>query len=347
MNDPTKRIRVPLAIWVMQCFVFCGLGCVPEVENEVVVYTAVDREYAAVIFDGFERQYEDMLVSRQFDVESTKTLGLVTRLEEEKNRPLCDVFWNNEVLHTIRLQQKGILKRRRWNIPDSWPAGFRGKDGSWVGFAARGRILLVNKENLPDRESWPTSVSQLADSQFENRCGMAFPIYGTTATHMAVLKANNGEAFDDWIQSVQNNAVVLSGNKQVALAVSNGELDWGLTDTDDAIIEIEKGAPVEIIFPDQLPDQPGMLFIPNTVAVLENSPHPVAAEQMADYLINQETESRLAMGNSAQFPVWPEAEVRSRIEPEEPLRWMDVDFESAAAQWDNLSTMLRSTFSSN
>ena len=116
---------------------FASVGCVSRPENEVVVYTAVDREYAAPILDGFERQFEDLLVSRQFDVESTKTLGLVTRIESESEKPLCDVFWNNEILHTIRLQQAGLLESRKWELPNDWPDGFASSDGTWVGIAAR------------------------------------------------------------------------------------------------------------------------------------------------------------------------------------------------------------------
>ena len=28
----------------------------------------------------------------------------------EANRPRCDLFWNNEILNTIRLKEKGLCK---------------------------------------------------------------------------------------------------------------------------------------------------------------------------------------------------------------------------------------------
>ena len=336
---------------IVACMSVLGLGCVPQREKNVVLYSASDREFVAPILDAFERTNSGTEIARQFDVEASKTLGLVTRIEREKERPHCDVFWNNEIIHTIRLQKQGLLASRRWKVPDTWPKGFKAKDGTWIAFAARARVLLVNKDKLPDPANWPKSVLELADKKWHHRCGLAYPIYGTTATHMAVMAshsdkvlADSGARIDylksdqslDWIRwsdSWITHSVVLAGNKQVAMAVSGGELDWGLTDTDDAIIEKEAGHPVEIVFPDQEKDGFGTLFIPNTISVLAKAPNPTAAALLADYLVSERTESRLAMGNSGQFPVWPEAKIKSRLSGEKELTWAEVDFEKAAESW--------------
>ena len=328
-----------------------GLGCIPQREKNVVLYSASDREFVAPILDAFERANSGTEIARQFDVEASKTLGLVTRIEREKERPRCDVFWNNEIIHTIRLQKQGLLASRRWKVPDSWPIGFKAKDGTWIAFAARARVLLVNKDKLPDPANWPKSVLELADKKWHHRCGLAYPIYGTTATHMAVMASHSEKVIADtgsdsdfiksdrsldwirWSDGWINHSVVLAGNKQVALAVSSGELDWGLTDTDDAIIEKEAGHPVEIVFPDQEKSGFGTLFIPNTISVLAKAPNPTSAALLADYLVSEKTESRLAMGNSGQFPVWPEAKIKSRLSGEKELSWAQVDFEKAAEGW--------------
>lgn len=327
---------------------FWGVGCVPRRENSVVLYCAADREYAAPILDAYERAADGTQVVRQFDVEASKTLGLVTRIEQESSSPKCDVFWNNEILHTIRLQQQGLLAARRWPIPDDWPKNYRASDGTWVGFAARARVLLINTDRLKDREAWPRGVSELADERWHKKCGMAFPIYGTTATHMAVLATHSDilgtdRKWDAWIRDVAANAVVLAGNKQVALGVSSGELDWGLTDTDDAIIEVESGKPVAILFPDQSPGKPGTLFIPNTLAVIRRGPHPIAGASLVDHLVSEKVESRLTMSSSAHFPLWPTASESSRILTEN-TRWADVDFETAARDWERVREALLAVF---
>ena len=137
----------------------------------------------------------------------------------------------------------------------------------------------------------------------------------------------------------------MAGNKQVARAVADGELAFGLTDTDDAIIELESGRPVAIVFPDQEGDEPlGTLMIPNTLAIIEGAQRRDAAERLVEYLLSPEAEGRLAAGPSAQFPLNPQLSVKSRTAPAEPIREMQVDFAAAASKWDAAAEFLRDEF---
>jgi iron(III) transport system substrate-binding protein len=202
----------------------------------------------------------------------------------------------------------------------------------------------VNTRLVPP-DARPDSIHDLLDPRWQGQAGIAKPLFGTTATHAAVLFATWGDDrarqfFDD----LRANAKVLGGNKQVAEAVSRGELAFGLTDTDDALIEVEKGNDVEIVFPDQAEGEFGTLFIPNTLCLLKNSPNPENAERLLDYLLSPEVEQRLAEGASAQFPVNPRVKATSRAAPEKPVRWMTVDFQSAADAWDSASDYLKNRF---
>ncbi|TWU39242.1 extracellular solute-binding protein [Novipirellula artificiosorum] len=326
---------------------FLVFGCVPRSESDVVVYSALDEEFATPILDAFERSVEqETVVVSKFDVESTKTVGLVNRILAEREKPVCDLFWNNEILHTVRLQKLGLLQPRSWAVEQGWPSDMIASDGSWCGFAARARVILVNTDRITDPADYPRSVSDLTDKKWKGQCAMARPLFGTTATHFAVLRELNGhQPTLDQLGQMKDNAVVLSGNKQVALAVSAGTAAWGLTDTDDAIIEQDLGRPVAIVFPDQLPDQSGTLRIPNSVALLKNSPHPVAAARLADYVVSPKTEDRLAMGESSQLPVSRAAKFPPRVLPDQPVRWMQVDFEAAAENWDQWAAEVLEIFS--
>ena len=280
----------------------------------------------------------------KFDVESTKTVGLVNTIIAEGDQPSCDLFWNNEIMHTVRLQKLGLLQKRNWNVT-GWPKDMIASDGTWCGFAARARVLIVNTRLIADPADYPSSVSELADPKWKGKCAMARPLFGTTATHFAVLREKNGrDAAIGFLKSIKENAVILSGNKQVALAVSAGNVAWGLTDTDDAIIEKDLGRDVSIVFPDQASDQPGTLRIPNTIAVLKNAPHSVAANKLADFLVTPMVEDRLAMGNSSQMPISVESKFPPRVLPEDPIRWMRVDFERAADDWEPWAKELNELF---
>jgi iron(III) transport system substrate-binding protein len=333
-------------VWRLAIFAICLLptGCWSASGPEVIVYSALDSEFSKPILETFTEE-TGIAVRPKFDVESTKTVGLTEALLAEADRPRCDVFWNNEILNTLRLQRRGLLDAYHPPIAQDYPAAFRSPQGTWHGFAARARVLVVNTDLLPKAER-PRSIHDLTDPKWRGRAAMAKPLFGTTATHAACLFAYWGdERAKEFFRAVKANDVqILSGNKQVALAVAAGQLPFGLTDTDDAIIEQEKGMPVAIVYPDQGEQEMGTLFIPNTLAILKGCPHPEAARRLVDFLLSPEVETRLAAGPSAQIPLNPEAKAEVRVETPRTVRPMQVDFEAAAEKWDTAAKFLRDEF---
>ncbi len=281
-------------------FLFASVvsGCSKREPPEVVVYTALDQEFSKPIFENFSHD-TGIVVKAKYDTESTKTVGLTQAIIAERERPRCDLFWNNEILNTLRLERAGLLRPYDSPAAAEYPANDRSPKNAWFGFAARARVLIVNTNQIPE-DRRPKSIRDLADPQWYERCGIAKPLFGTTATHAACLFAVWGDdAAQEFFRGVKHNARIMSGNKQVAEAVAGGSLAFGLTDTDDAIVEVEKGMPVAIVYPDQEVGQVGTLYIPNTLALVKDSPHGKEAEQLLDYLLSADVERRLAEGPSA------------------------------------------------
>lgn len=319
-------------------------GCTTRSEREVVVYTALDSEFSEPILERYEAQ-SGVPTRPKFDVEANKTLGLTQEIIAEADRPRCDVFWNNEILNTLRLEQRGLLDAYQPKMAAAYPALFRSPHNTWHGFAARARVLLINTQALAD-SGRPESIYDLADEKWRGRCGLAKPLFGTTATHVACLFARLGdEKARQLLADIKaNEAQVFPGNKQVAQAVSSGQIVFGLTDTDDAMGEIEQGHPVEIVYPDQQDDGLGTLFIPNTLAILKGAPHPEEARKLVDYLLTPDIEVELANGPSAQIPLSTKVEVELRVETPRTVRAMQVDFHEAAEQWDTAARAARDAF---
>ena len=275
-NEPGRRsMRATRVITAWLAVAGCALlslnGCWRSAGPEVVAYVALDSEFSAPILAEFSQETGIQALPK-FDIESTKTVGLTEALIAERDRPRCDVFWNNEILHTLRLEKLGLLEPYVSPAAADFPAMYRSPRGMWYGFAARARILIVNTEKIPpDRR--PKSIHDLVAPEWQGQVGLAKPLFGTTATHAACLFAVWG---DDkaraYFDRLKQSAKIVGGNKQVAEAVASGQLAFGLTDTDDAMVEVEKGMPVEIIYPDQEADGLGTLFIPNTVSILRGAP---------------------------------------------------------------------------
>ena len=335
---PAQRTSM---IWALAGLLL-STGCLTRTEQEVVVYTALDEEFSKPILEDFTRA-TGVAVRAKFDVESTKTVGLTQEILAERNRPRCDLFWNNEVVNTLRLQRAELLDSYASPAAAPFPKQFRSQQDLWHGFAARARVLIVRTDLPP--EDRPDSIHDLTDPKWRGRAGIAKPLAGTTATHAACLFAAWGdEAAQQFFREVKANARVMGGNKGVARAVASGELAFGLTDTDDAIIELEAQQPVTLIYPDQGDGQIGTLFIPNTLALIKGSERPAAARQLVDYLLSPAVEGRLAAGPSAQIPLNPAVEPNHRVESPQTIRAMVVDFDAAADRWDAAARFLRDEF---
>ncbi|QDU31584.1 putative binding protein component of ABC iron transporter precursor [Anatilimnocola aggregata] len=325
-------------------FFFSALaGCQPS-QPEVVVYSALDREFSEPVLKEFTRQTNIKALAK-YDLESTKTVGLTQAIIGEVPRPRCDIFWNNEILNTLRLEERGLLDAYHSPQASHYPEQFRSLSGTWHGFAARARVIIVNID-LVDAVDFPTSIYDLTKPQYRGRTAIAKPLFGTTATHAACLFAVLGDdKAKAYFNALRENQVqVLGGNKQVAEAVAAGSLAFGLTDTDDAIIEMEKGSRVAIIYPDRNDDQLGTLFIPNTLAIIKGAPHPAEAKRLVDYLLSPAVEEALANGDSAQIPLNRQVKIIPRVETPGTVKAMPVDFAAAAKKWDSTAKYIHEQF---
>ena len=257
-------------------------------------------------------------------------------IRSESARPRADVFWNNEIIHTIRLKKAGLLEEYSPTSADEFPSQFRDPEGHWHGFAARARVLIMNTKLVAEKDQ-PTSINDLTLPQWRRKIAIAKPFFGTTATHAASIYATMGtEKADQFFANLHRNQVqVLAGNKPVAEAVAAGRIAIGLTDTDDALVLKAQGHPVKWIYPDRNADQSGTLFIPNTLAMIKNSPNQEGAQRLLDWLYRPEVETLLANGPSGQIPLSTKARSSPKWDDLNSVKPMKVDFGKAAELFDD------------
>src|SRR5579872_3812385 len=144
---PSFAARLGLAVAVP--LLLAGLAGCPRSEPRVVLYSAQDQEFAAGLLDDFKKS-AGLAVAPKYDTEANKSVSLYVELVNEKDRPRCDVFWNNEILSTIRLQRQGLLEPYESPSAKPYPSSARASDHTWTAFAARPRILIVNTKLVPE-----------------------------------------------------------------------------------------------------------------------------------------------------------------------------------------------------
>jgi len=329
-----RMLLVFLVLVIAALVVYVGfLGPKPD----VVVYCALDDVHADPLIREFERK-TGLDVDPRYDVEAVKTVGLFGALVEEKSNPKCDVFWNNEIIHTIKLKKAGVLAPYESPSAADIPAKWKDPEHYWTGFAARARVLILNEEAAakiePDESKWPARTTDMLDPKWKGQCGLAKPLAGTTLTHMSTLWAYQGP---DFVKSFyaglrENDWVEPPGNAQVMRSVADGVFAWGFTDTDDYQKAENDGKPVRRIFPDQEPggEIEGCLVIPNTVCMIRGGPNPENAKRLIDFILSKEVEERLAASASAQMPVRKSVPRPEYVKSAEELVTMDVDWEKVA-----------------
>lgn len=344
-SAPRRSFWRALHLLLLFAFAVSIISCRPASETpSVVVYTALDQIYSEAILKRFEAS-TGIRVLAVYDTEATKTVGLVNRIIAESAQPRCDVFWNNEVVRTLVLKRRGLLEPYRSPSAEDIPDRFKDGDGCWAGFAARARIALQNT-NMVSALPADFSILHLTAPEWKARVSMAYPLFGTTASHAAALFVTLGDAkarqlFADLRQ---NGVVIVDGNASAKDAVVRGETPLCLTDTDDAYFAMTRGAPVRMVFPDQGEQQMGVLLIPNTVAVIRNSPHPSEARKLVDFLLSREVEELLANCGSAQMPLRSGLSTPTGVPGFESIRTMAVDWEEVANQLETSTAYLDQLF---
>jgi iron(III) transport system substrate-binding protein len=301
-----------------------GAAHAEDVHTDVVLYTSVDSNLVAPIVAAFKDQM-GITVNVVGDTEATKTTGLVARLLAERGRPKADVWWSSEPLGSVTLAQSGLLEpfvsKAEMDFKDGWPKYLRAKDKTWYGFAQRARVIAFNTNRLV-KMNVPTKLRELTNEKWRGKVGMARPQFGTTRTHIATLVAMDGEAaVREWVAAMLDNGLKLyDGNSAVVTALSNGEIELGLTDSDDVFAAQREHMPVDMVFESLDKANPaaplnvgavvakglpsvGPLVIPNTVGKIKGCPHPNEAGKLADFLLSATTESMLAESDSHNIPI--------------------------------------------
>jgi len=315
------------------------MSCSPKKSNEVIVYTSEDQLFSEPILKDFEAE-TGIKVKALFDTEETKSTGVVNRLIAEKDHPQCDVFWSNDPVRPIVLKNKGITAPYLSPSAAMIPAKFIDPERHWTGFSARVRVIVYNTRWLGADEA-PTSIFDYTSDRYRGKTAIANPLFGTTTFHAAALFTILGEqkAKQFFAELKKNNVRIVSSNGETRHLVANGEIAWGLLDSDDAYMSLVDGKPVKMVYPDQ--QEFGALVVPNALCLIKGSPNPENARKLIDYLLRPETEAQLAKMACAQLPLHPGVPLPQGIQPLEQIKTMNIDYAEVAQQLEKIQPFLK------
>jgi iron(III) transport system substrate-binding protein len=312
-------------------------GPAPGDDGPLVVYVAHDRQFSEAALKAFTQE-TGIEVSAKYDDEMTKSLGLVNRLLEEKDAPVADVFWNNELLGTLDLVDAGVIEPYKGTGWERMPQRYRDADGMWVGFGGRLRVWIVNTDQF---EPTTDGIKARLASEDLSRVTIAKPLFGTTRTHYTVMwHLLGGDAVKAWHADVRKRRLVEArSNGHTRNLVAEGVCDIGWTDTDDYFGVADLGLSVAMV-PARVADfappagfdatkasAEATICIPNTAGIIKGTKRRASAEKFVDWLASQSNELRLAKSEARQIPLGPidEAELPEDVRELVPLAAQGFD----------------------
>ena len=319
MTTPQRAQSIAL-IPVVAALLLVGFwfAMLPGTDGEastLIVYCAQDRIFAEQILAEFSRETGIRLQIR-YDTEATKSLGLINLIVQERASPRCDVFWNNELLGMVELQQQGLLEPHQGSGWQRIPERYRDENGHWVGFAARLRVAIVNTQQSAATEETLNTLFLLEPA----RISLAKPLFGTTLTHYTVLwHVWGADRLRQWHRDLRLRGLrEVDGNAAVKEIVAQGTCVAGWTDTDDVFVALDDGLavemlPVRVVAEAKVVEPVSVgrnavgvtICIPNTAGIIQGSRHRKAAERLVDFLASSQTEMALAKSKSRQIPLGP------------------------------------------
>ena len=225
--------------------------------GEITVYTALEDEQVSDYLAKFNETYPDITVN--VVREST---GIITaKLIAEKDNPQADLVWGTAASSMMVLDDMGALEPYEPEGCDRILPQFKSDKEvpTWVGIDAWETAFVVNTEELKKLGMEPEEIKSyedLLDPRLKGQIVMSNPnSSGTgflTVSAILQLKGKGSEAGWDYLDQLHENIAqyVHSGSKPAKMAAS-GECAVGISFGYAGISQRDKGAPVEVIFPEE------------------------------------------------------------------------------------------------
>jgi iron(III) transport system substrate-binding protein len=255
-------------------------------EGKVVWYTSLALPSAEKVAKLFEAAYPGIKV----EVQRTGSQRILQRVMQElgANIKNVDVVHTSDAGHFVLLKEKKLLMKYTPAGVDSFPSGFKDKDGYYYGLRATVNVIAYNNKIIPATEA-PKTWKDLLDPKWKGKMVTAHPGYsGVIATHVLALVHLYG--WDYWKQLAQNKLMLVQSAVDPSGVVASGERPVAVDGGDYTFYQTKKkGNPVEIVFPKE-----GVPLVVSPSAIASFAPHPNAAKLFTDFIFSRELQQVLA-----------------------------------------------------
>jgi iron(III) transport system substrate-binding protein len=255
-------------------------------EGKVVWYTSLALPSAEKVAKLFEAAYPGIKV----EVHRTGSQRILQRVMQElaANIKTADVVHTSDAGHFVLLKDKKLLAKYTPAGVESFPPGFKDRDGYYYGLRATVNVIAYNTKLVAAAEV-PRTWKALLDPKWKGKLVTAHPGYsGVIATHVLALVHLYG--WDYFKQLAQNKPMLVQSAVDPSGVVASGERPVAANGGDYTFYQTKKkGNPLEIVYPVD-----GVPLVVSPTAITSFAPHPNAARLFTDFTFTREVQQVLA-----------------------------------------------------
>ena len=255
-------------------------------EGKVVWYTSLALPSAEKVAKLFEAAYPGIKV----DVNRTGSERILARVMQELKANIrnVDVVHTSDAGHFVFFKAQKLLTQYTPAGVDTFPAGFKDKDGYYYGLRATVNVIAYNTKAVAAADA-PKTWKDLLDPKWKGKMVTAHPGYsGVISTH--VLALVNLYGWDYFKQLAQNKLMLVQSAVDPSGVVASGERLVAVDGGEYTFYQIKKkGNPVEIVYP-----KDGVPLVVSPTAIMSFAPHPNAAKLFTDFTFSREVQQVMA-----------------------------------------------------
>jgi len=257
--------------------------------DSLTIYSGRSEKLVGPIFEAFTAETGIAL-----DVRYGSSNDLALLLAEEGDKSPADVFLSRSPGPAGFLDDLGMLSELDGDVLERVSATDRSPDGTWVGFAGRGRVLVYNVDEV-DAADLPDSVFDLTRPEYADR--VAVP--GSNSSFQdwfTLFRLRNGDDVAiEWLEAmVANGSRFYPKNGAIVEAVGRNEIHFGLVNHYYNFQKVAANGDAQRSANHGFaPGDDGGLMIIATAAILDSSGEQDAANQLLAHLLSDEQQAYL------------------------------------------------------
>lgn len=243
-----KKILVLASLLLAACLLLssCSTGNTAKDNNKIVIWTSGEDYKNDNYLRGLQAKFPDY----EFVLEYMNSSTIAAKILAEGKNTVCDIILSNEYGYLEMCKDHlATLDSFDFSIflEDIVPASKK-----YTPEVKNGGAVIINRDVLAARGlDVPTSYQDLLDPQYKGLISMPNPASSGTG-YMFLRNLTNAmgedQAFDYFTKLTENILQYTSSGSGPINALVQGEVAIGLGMTSQAVVEINQGAPLDILF---------------------------------------------------------------------------------------------------